>query len=213
LDQELKASFKEDEAVIIAMHIWINGWNSADKQSFEKIIKVRKANVIGIFTGHSHVDDTIEETIGTSIPRINVVGLSTSHANAPGFREMAMVKKDGSWAFKDSRTMTMLPTRYPGVKPSVPVKDKNGNPVPQTPPPPPLDFKVHHFYSFNEEFCPKKNQSGKLTMLECIKKPDTKGFDKHRQAGNPNCMKYSGGKCYSAQELSGKAEELPPEES
>lgn len=211
LDQELRLSTAQGEAVIIAMHITPSTnaeWAYADVQRFENVIKQNNSNIIGFFTGHSHFDNTYKHTIGKSFPRINVVGLSTSHANALGFREIAMVKKNGNWAIKDSRTITVVPTKYPAapLRPADPNNERIR-------PPAPLEFELQNLYSFNEAYCPTKNQSGTLTMLECLNKIENRDYSKYETAGNPNCVEYNNGKCYSTKELSAQIEAVPLEKS
>jgi len=212
-ERQMLESKEVGDSVIIAMHIapgqWENKFGRTDhpKKRFEDIIAKgiiakTSGNVIGLFTGHSHDDNTTKYTVsGWDMPRLNVIGLSTSHGNAPGFRDITMVRKGDKWAIKDAITYVFRPD--PDEVSIDPLLIFPAAEEPKT-----RNVILEPFYSFNSYYCPEKSKStsATLTLIECLRKKEI-NYQKEQElekGGNPNCFTYNG-QCIPKKEV-----EIPP---
>lgn len=203
-ERQIWESAQTGDAVILGLHIMANSaWVSADEQRFENIIKQYKSKVIGVFTGHSHFDNTYKERFSDSYVRLNVPGLSTSHGNAAAFREVSIGKKKDKktgartdWAIKNSTTYTFTPATLPLaplLPPSLPAGPVSVQAEPSLPP-----VKLVTLYNFYGTYCPKKSMSDPdMTMLDCFNAGEGTSsiLGQYETAGNLNCKKVEGQQC------------------
>jgi len=151
IEAELQNSMKNNENVILAMHIPMgSGWLDQYNDRFSKIMsKLKPGVIIGILAGHTHMDqlritrliDSNRKTLGV-VPLIMVPALAPAHNNAPGFKQIIMTKNNNQWMIQDIVSFAF--------------QQKTSSD----------ELKLIEYYKFNDSYCPIE----KLTVSECMNK-------------------------------------------
>lgn len=160
---QLQAAQNNDESVLIAMHIppgsnildHVDFWRDSCNTAFLENIKTYHDNIIGILTGHTHMEELkiIQEQAPENKQKIesedknvglvlSTAGLSTSHGNSPSVKTFYMISKDDQWKLFDYTTFGFD-------------KDKHHNMI------------LKKIYSYRNKYC-SKYQGPENSMLECL---------------------------------------------
>lgn len=166
LEQELTASEKNDEAVLLNMHIPPGGniyngeafWRQDAQDAFLNLVERFHLCIIGILSGHTHQEEikiilSTEHKIFGGI--YQTAALSTLYRNAPALKIFQYTQKNKHWLLLNYQTY---------------VFKKHEN-----------DVFIDKLYDFNQYY----NADGKTSMEKTLSQISAKNLARYYHAGNP----------------------------
>jgi hypothetical protein len=123
LSQQILDAKDQQDSVLIAMHIPPGMdvhskkpfWQQAAMQAFLQALKQYPSGILAVLAGHTHMEamGMIVNENKSIIPIILTPGLSTSHGNAPAFKDFLLTQNaEGKWILKDFTTLSYIKNQF-----------------------------------------------------------------------------------------------------
>lgn len=178
LEQELRNATLMHDSVLITSHIPIGNniyddslfWRSNDRDAFYTLLSRYKKNIIGILSGHTHLEelkvlqDNTHNNIGALI---FTAGLSTSHGNAASIKSFYLSQNNQQWGISNYTTFYFK-------NDTTSFQNNLGDGT----------FSLHKLYDFDSYYC--TNNQNISNIVACLVNVNVDKLHLYYTAGNPN---------------------------
>lgn len=168
LETQLVTARLRNDSVLIVSHIPFGNnifdnsafWRTADQEPFYNLLSRYKNNIIGVLSGHTHMEElkVLKDNANNNVGAlVFTAGLSTSHGNAPSVKTFFLGRSFNNWSITNYETFNFL---------------NNAANV----------FSLHKLYDFASYYCTNKPQN----IFECLSNVNANKLHPYYSAGNPN---------------------------